>query len=129
MFIFHERFKHAVMVVIGLSIWYYSINRLPRIYRSLFVPVAYNQFFPQTNLNAFIDSKLLGTEAESYITIFKTVFFDIVVPNTVYNEALTQYDLNERLDRIALVRGRVEQWPLIISKGEVVQCDKLADFK
>ena len=91
--------------------------------------VAYNQFFPQTNLNAFIDSKLLGTEAESYITIFKTVFFDIVVPNTVYNEALTQSALNERLDRIALVRGRVEKGTLIISKGEVVQGDKLAVLK
>ena len=91
--------------------------------------VAYNQFFPQTNLNAFIDSKLLGTEAESYITIFKTVFFDIVVPNTVYNEVLTQSALNERLDRIALVRGRVEKGTLIISKGEVVQGDKLAVLK
>lgn len=91
--------------------------------------VPYNQFFPQTNLNAFIDSKLLGTEAESYITIFKTVFFDIVVPNTVYNEALTKSALNERLDRIALVRGRVEKGTLIISKGEVVQGDKLAVLK
>lgn len=91
--------------------------------------VVYNQFFPQTNLNAFIDLKLLGTEAESYITIFKTIFFDIVVPNTVYNEALTQSALKERLDRIALVRGRVEKGTLIISKGEVVQGDKLAVLK
>jgi len=91
--------------------------------------VPYNQFFPQTNLNAFIDLKLLGTEAESYITIFKTIFFDIVVPNTVYNEALTQSALNDRLDRIALVRGRVEKGTLIISKGEVVQGDKLAVLK
>ena len=91
--------------------------------------VPYNQFFPQTNLNAFIDLKLLGTEAESYITIFKTIFFDIVVPNTVYNEALTQSALKERLDRIALVRGRVEKGTLIISKGEVVQGDKLAVLK
>ena len=89
----------------------------------------YNQFFPQTNLNDFIDLKLLGTEAESYITIFKTIFFDIVVPNTVYNEALTQSALKERLDRIALVRGRVEKGTLIISKGEVVQGDKLAVLK
>ena len=91
--------------------------------------VPYNQFFPQTNLNDFIDLKLLGTEAESYITIFKTIFFDIVVPNTVYNEALTQSALKERLDRIALVRGRVEKGTLIISKGEVVQGDKLAVLK
>ena len=91
--------------------------------------VAFSQFFPQTTLNAFIDSKLLGTEAESYITIFKTIFFDIVVPNTVYNEALTQSALNERLDQIALMRGRVEKGTLIISKGEVVQGDKLAVLK
>ena len=91
--------------------------------------VAYNQFFPQTYLNEFIDSKLLGTEAEKYMTIFKSIFFDIVVPNTVYNEELTQSALNERLNRIALVRGRVEKGTLIISKGEVVQGDKLAVLK
>lgn len=91
--------------------------------------VAYNQFFPQTYLNEFIDSKLLGTEAEEYMTIFKSIFFDIVVPNTVYNEELTQSALNERLNRIALVRGRVEKGTLIISKGEVVQGDKLAVLK
>ena len=91
--------------------------------------VAYSQLFPQTDLNAFIDSKILGTDLELYLSIFKAVFFEIVIPNTKYNSSLTETALRERLDRIALVRGRVEKGTLIISKGEVVQGDKLDTLK
>ena len=91
--------------------------------------VAYSQLFPQTDLNAFIDSKILGTDLELYLSIFKAVFFEIVIPNTKYNSSLTETALRERLDRIVLVRGRVEKGTLIISKGEVVQGDKLDTLK
>ena len=91
--------------------------------------VTYSQLFPQTDLNAFVDSKILGTDLESYLSIFKAVFFEIVIPNTKYNSSLTETALRERLDRIALVRGRVEKGTLIISKGEVVQGDKLDTLK
>lgn len=91
--------------------------------------VTYSQLFPQTDLNTFVDSKILGTDLESYLSIFKAVFFEIVIPNTKYNSSLTETALRERLDRIALVRGRVEKGTLIISKGEVVQGDKLDTLK
>ena len=91
--------------------------------------VPYTQFYPQTALNLFIESSVEGTQLETYLPMFKTVLFELVVPNTIYNEALTQSVLKERLDRIALVRGRVEKGTLIISKGEVVQGDKYARLK
>ena len=91
--------------------------------------VAYNDFFPQSKLNKFIDSSLLSTEYKSYIPNVKSIFFDIIIPNITYNEKLTKSAIQDRFNQISLVRGRVEKGTLIISKGEVVKGDKLSILK
>ena len=91
--------------------------------------VAYNDFFPQSKLNKFIDSTLLNTEYKSYIPNVKSIFFDIIIPNITYNEKLTKSAIEDRFNQISLVRGRVEKGTLIISKGEVVKGDKLSILK
>lgn len=91
--------------------------------------VAYNDFFPQSKLNKFIDSTLLNTEYSSYIPNVKSIFFDVIIPNITYNEKLTKSAIQDRFNQISLVRGRVEKGTLIISKGEVVKGDKLSILK
>ena len=91
--------------------------------------VAYDDFFPQSKLNKFIDSTLLSTEYKSYIPNVKSIFFDIIIPNITYNEKLTKSAIEDRFNQISLVRGRVEKGTLIISKGEVVKGDKLSILK
>ena len=91
--------------------------------------VAYDDFFPQSKLNKFIDSTLLNTEYKSYIPNVKSIFFDIIIPNITYNEKLTKSAIEDRFNQISLVRGRVEKGTLIISKGEVVKGDKLSILK
>lgn len=91
--------------------------------------VAYNDFFPQSKLNEFIDSTLLSTEYKSYIPNVKSIFFDVIIPNITYNEKLTKSAIQDRFNQISLVRGRVEKGTLIISKGEVVKGDKLSILK
>ena len=91
--------------------------------------VAYNDFFPQSKLNKFIDSTLLNTEYKSYIPNVKSIFFDVIIPNITYNEKLTKSAIQDRFNQISLVRGRVEKGTLIISKGEVVKGDKLSILK
>ena len=91
--------------------------------------VAYNDFFPQSKLNKFIDSTLLSTEYSSYIPNVKSIFFDVIIPNITYNEKLTKSAIQDRFNQISLVRGRVEKGTLIISKGEVVKGDKLSILK
>ena len=88
--------------------------------------IIYKKFFPQSNLNSFIDSALVDTKFKYQIPDFKSIFFDVVIPNIEYNEKLTESFLNERLSLISFVRGRVEKGTLIISKGEVVKGDKLS---
>lgn len=91
--------------------------------------VVYDDFFAQTELNSFIDLQLKDTPYQEYLTEFKSVFFDLIAPNASFNSSLTEGALQERLSQISLVRGRVDKGTLIISKGEVVQGDKLAMLK
>ena len=91
--------------------------------------VRYDQLFPQSDLNKFIDSTLLSSKFKSYIPNIKSIFFDVIVPNISYNEKLTKSAIEDRINLISLVRGRVAKGTLIISKGEVVKGDKLAVLK
>lgn len=91
--------------------------------------VEYGELFIQTDLNTFLDSQLEDTIYDPYRAAFKSIFFDLVVPNASFNSSLTEVALNERLSQISKVRGRVDKGTLIVSKGEVVQGEKLAMLK
>lgn len=91
--------------------------------------VNYEEFLPQSELNNFVETLLKNNINESYWKTFKSIFFDLVVPNATFNASLTEVALDERLSQMSLVRGRVDKGTLIISKGEVVQGDKLAMLK
>lgn len=91
--------------------------------------IPYAEFFLQTDLKSYVESKVQGSDYEAYLPSYLSLFFDVIKPNTTYNTSLTESALNDRLGRIVLVRGRVDKGTLIISKGEVVQGDKLAILK
>lgn len=91
--------------------------------------IPYAEFFLQTDLKSYIESKVQGSDYETFLPSYLSLFFDVIKPNTTYNTSLTESALNDRLGRIVLVRGRVDKGTLIISKGEVVQGDKLAILK
>ncbi len=58
-----------------------------------------------------------------------SLFFDIIKPNISLNSSLTNNSLQEELDNMSLVRGRIAQGTIIISKGEVVEGDKFEILK
>ena len=91
--------------------------------------IPYAEFFLQTDLKSYVESKVQGSDYEAYLPSYLSLFFDVIKPNTTFNSSLTESALNDRLGRIVLVRGRVDKGTLIISKGEVVQGDKLAILK
>ncbi len=91
--------------------------------------IPYAEFFLQTDLKSYVESKVQGSDYEAYLPSYLSLFFDVIKPNTTFNSSLTESALSDRLGRIVLVRGRVDKGTLIISKGEVVQGDKLAILK
>ncbi|TJY31879.1 HD family phosphohydrolase [Pontimicrobium aquaticum] len=78
--------------------------------------------FSEKNLEAY---NLSGENFQKLISLF----FDIVKPNISLNESITENSLQEELNKISLVRGSIEKETLIISKGEVVEGDKLMILK
>ena len=89
----------------------------------------FDSFFLQTNLKSFVESNISELQLEAYRQRYLALFFDVVKPNAGLNKALTQISLDERLNQLKLVRGRVDKQTLIISKGEVVQGDNYAVSK
>ena len=60
---------------------------------------------------------------EDQTNAFQSLFFNLVRPNVVYDENLSEKALNDELSNISLTRGTIEEGKLIIAKGEVVEAE------
>lgn len=85
----------------------------------------YSNFIPQPEIRTYIEREIDALELSNYRSQFLSLFFDIIEPNAVLNQSITDNALQEELDKISHVRGRIERETLIISKGEVIEGDKL----
>ncbi|MAY89209.1 MAG: phosphohydrolase, partial [Pseudooceanicola sp.] len=52
---------------------------------------------------------------------FKEVFFEVVQPNVVFDEKLTNKELQAELDKISPTRGVITKGSRIVAKGEIVE--------
>tara|TARA_B100001564_G_scaffold360075_1_gene385553 strand:+ start:25173 stop:27230 length:2058 start_codon:yes stop_codon:yes gene_type:complete len=93
---------------------------------TLIKSATYSQFFNLNKLNEYLDEKLTRTNFEPYISSIKKYFAKLIVPNAIFNKKLTETALEDRINQISPVRGQVEKGTLIISKGDIIQGDKLA---
>lgn len=85
------------------------------------------QFSNLTKLDGFrsvLEGELNVNGLLQFETTFVSVFFDVIKPNLKLNVSLTQNALEEKLEIISSVRGRIEKGTLIISKGEIVEGNK-----
>ncbi|MCV6629432.1 MAG: HDIG domain-containing protein [Flavobacteriaceae bacterium] len=76
---------------------------------------------PAGELRSFISTRLENTPYAKYQTNFYNLLFDLVEPNLVLDENLTNSVLKEALDQVSRTRGAVTKGSLIIAKGEVVE--------
>lgn len=76
-----------------------------------------------------IEKVLVEDGLISYKTEFVSLFFDLIEPNLIFDESLTEKILQEELDKITYARGSIERGTLIISKGEVIEGDKYQILK
>ena len=81
----------------------------------------FKNFFKRDDVSSYLKDKLSSVGLDNYSSRFVSLFFDILEPNAVLNEALTEHALEEALSRISSTRGTIENGTLIISKGQVVE--------
>jgi hypothetical protein len=85
----------------------------------------YNRLIKPEDLITFINNKIIETNSEKYKSQIISLVFDIITPNLFYDKVLSDESINEITINISPNRGFIEKETLIISKGEVVEGEKL----
>ncbi len=90
---------------------------------------AFSNLINIDNIRQTIEKELVNEGIEAYKVQLISLFFDIIKPNTILNQNITENVLKEELSKISYTRGSIERETLIISKGEVVVGDKYEILK
>lgn len=77
------------------------------------------------NLITFINNKIIEYNFEKFKPQIISLVFEELRPNLIYDENLSKEALNEATLNISPNRGFIEKETLIISKGEIVEGEKL----
>jgi len=77
------------------------------------------------DLLTFINNEIISLNIQEYKPQIVSILFDLVESNISLNENLTKNSIEEALANVSPNRGIIEKETLIISKGEVVEGDKL----
>lgn len=85
----------------------------------------YSNFITQNGVRLFLEQQIIDHDLSNYAPQYLSLFFDIIKSNVSLNKSITDNSLQEELGKISSVRGSIEKGTLIISKGEVVEGEKL----
>ncbi len=85
----------------------------------------FSDFHKPEDLLTFINNEIISLNVQEYKPQIVSILFDLVEANISLNESLTKNSIEEALADLSPNRGIVEKETLIISKGEVVEGNKL----
>ena len=85
----------------------------------------FTDFHKPEDLLTFINNEIISLNIQEYKPQIVSILFDLVESNISLNESLTKNSIEEALANVSPNRGIIEKETLIISKGEVVEGDKL----
>lgn len=85
----------------------------------------FSDFHKPEDLLTFINNEIISLNVQEYKPQIVSILFDLVESNISLNESLTKNSIEEALANVSPNRGIIEKETLIISKGEVVEGDKL----
>lgn len=91
--------------------------------------ITINQFKNSSDLRSLFNAHQSSYELSIFETVFVSIFYDVVEPNVVLNQEITEKVLSENLGAISVSRGRIQKETLIISKGEIVDNSKFEILK
>lgn len=89
----------------------------------------FSNLIDQEKIRNYLDVEIDTYFLTEHKSEFLSIFFDVIMPNVMLNQSITDNSLQEELDKLSLFRGRIERETLIISKGEVVEGDKFKILK
>ena len=87
--------------------------------------VTYQSILKQNELRSFLNRRIDRNQLQLFQDELLELFFNSVRPNVSYDEELTLRELESKYNQMSYTRGSVERGTIIVSKGEVVEGDKL----
>ncbi|MCF4101692.1 HDIG domain-containing protein [Gillisia sp. M10.2A] len=87
--------------------------------------VNYGKIFPQDEILPYLTKTITQNNLNAFKPELLEIFYNIIKPNITYDESLTQKELDSKLNAISYTRGSIERGTIIVSKGEIVEGEKL----
>ena len=81
------------------------------------------------DLSTYINNLVIENDFNINENRIKSILFEILQPNITYNKSLSENAYNESISKVSNYRGMIDKQTLIISKGEVVDKEKLIILK
>ena len=85
----------------------------------------FSDFHKPEDLLTFINNEIISLNIQEYKPQIVSILFDLAESNISLNQSLTKNSIEEALANVSPNRGIIEKETLIISKGELVEGDKL----
>ena len=85
----------------------------------------FSDFHKPEDLLTFINNEIISLNAQEFKPQIVSTLFDLAESNISLNQSLTKNSIEEALANVSPNRGVIEKETLIISKGELVEGDKL----
>ena len=81
------------------------------------------------DLSTYINNLVIENNFSINENRIKSILFEIIQPNITFNKGLSENAYNESISKVSNYRGMIDKQTLIISKGEVVDKEKLIILK
>jgi membrane-associated HD superfamily phosphohydrolase len=81
------------------------------------------------DLSIYINNSVIENNYNINANQIKSILFEILKPNITFNKDLSENAYDEAISEISRYRGMIDKQTLIISKGEVVDKEKLIILK
>jgi len=85
----------------------------------------FSDFHKPEDLLTFINNEIISLNVQEFKPQIVSILFDLAESNISLNQSLTKNSIEEALANVSPNRGIIEKETLIISKGELVEGDKL----
>jgi len=85
----------------------------------------FSDFHKPEDLLTFINNEIISLNVQEFRPQIVSILFDLAESNISLNQGLTKNSMEEALANVSPNRGIIEKETLIISKGELVEGDKL----
>src|SRR5690606_35118983 len=87
--------------------------------------ITYGKIFTQEEIPEYLTTNINRSSLTSIRPELLELFYDVIEPNVTFDRTFTQKELDSKLSAISYTRGSIERGTIIISRGEIVEGEKL----